>query len=285
MQTALTGLLADLVGILKLEAFFVLALTSPVLIQLGIIYYLGRVILYGAEFALGPRGVVILQLIGSPIHELSHALAVLLTLGRITHIRLFTTINQPGKVKYEPGCFLTGLAVGVAPLLGTALVLWLGVRYLLPNFTLPASPQLALTPDEGWTLGWLFSSLGQYVGDVLAHGYQSLFTLDLTNWRTYAALYLALSIGTSMSLSDEDVAVLIPSLVVLMFLALVPFALIYYTGDPAALLAELQETLAKPLLELSTVLSYAIAFATSIGVVIALAGLGRLLVILLKQRS
>jgi hypothetical protein len=96
-----TGLLADLIGIIRLEILFLLALFSPVLVQLFIIYCLGMVILQGASHTLGNRGVIVLKLIGSPIHELSHALGVLLTLGRITlswpntHIRS-NTVSSGG---------------------------------------------------------------------------------------------------------------------------------------------------------------------------------------------
>ena len=101
--------------------------------------------------------------LGVPVHELSHALACVLTRRRIRDVQLFAPNPQDGSmgsVTYETGPhvigWLSGCVIGLAPLGGGTLALfglaWLATRAVgvdLPTPTLPAA-----VPDASpWLAG------------------------------------------------------------------------------------------------------------------------------------
>ena len=170
------------------------------------------------------RGGWLLQLIrlpGNLVHELSHALAFLVTGYTVKRVvpclwdRSGAGVCQPGR-PWSPIAvpwLATGLAA-LAPLFTGAVALY-AVAHLLD---VPLEAHLSLR-EPGRS--------------VLHSIYGSLLLLDYSSWRTWLFLYLAFTIGAELAPSRTDLALGIPALLAL-GLATTLFLLATYQLDPEA---------------------------------------------------
>ena len=79
--------------------------------------------------------------IGTPVHELSHALMCVVFMNRITEIKLFQIDEESGTLGYVRHSYnprnLYQLAgnyfIGVAPIIMGAVILYFAMRFLLPE--------------------------------------------------------------------------------------------------------------------------------------------------------
>ena len=147
--------------------------------------------------------------IGTLVHELGHAVFCPLFGHRIDEIRLFSlsTRNRSAGYVYHsyndrnPYHLVGNFFISVGPLLlGTALI-YLVLRYLAGfplhiDYALPLADQSAGTLHRMWLFFLSFKSLAISV----------VRNIDLTDYRLYLAAYLVLSIGSSMTLSPQDIS-------------------------------------------------------------------------------
>jgi len=158
--------------------------------------YLHRSMSYGSKTLY-----VILMLPGTIVHELSHALVVLLTGGRITKFSVIPSGDTLGHVEFTaPKIPLIGnAAISIAPLIGCPAILLLVSRYFGVHFDFSPGSFDILSETR-----------------ILIDGTFSLISgLDYLNWKTYVFLYLALTLGAGAAPSKTDIISMIPGLIVI----------------------------------------------------------------------
>ncbi len=253
---------------LRLAALFVTALFLPVMLQL--------LLLFAAAWAF--RGLVgrvssglatLLDLIGVPVHELSHALACLVTFCGVAAIK--PLIDELGYAFVQPRRWniLGRVAASVAPLFGGMLVLWLTARYVVPGLEVASAalPQLDLTSAA--SIHTVLRESMDFVERFLQAVYANLPSLEWGNWRTYVGLYIVFSVGIGIAPSSADLKILLASLPLAAVLLLGLFTLLYLAGDVEARFVALQQGLWPLLLELSKAIACAF-LVTSIGALLFL---------------
>ena len=176
--------------------------------------------------------------IGTPIHELSHAVMCLLFGHRITEMRLFQIDEESGTLgyvnhSYNPRNFYQQLGnyfIGVAPLLGGSAVLFFAMRWLMPATAAEVSDYLVQ-----------FSSLqasGGFSGDtflamfrVMAETVRYLFLGLGSGFTAWIFFLLALCISLHMNLSGADIRGALPALpLVLILFAVFDFGFGFLSG-------------------------------------------------------
>jgi hypothetical protein len=256
------------VGILRLSATFVLALFLPLLLQLALLYFAGWA-LRKLVFFVSRTLAVLLGLVGTPVHEFSHAIANLITLCGVAAITPLIDKTGQASVYAKRSHFLGDMLAGVAPLFGGMLVLWLTGVYIIPGFEVPTISPPQLDMEAAASFGTVLRSAMDYLGQFLQTVFQDLPHLQWENWRTYVGLYVALSIGFSLPPSDVDLKGFARGLPVAVVLVLGLFAWLYFSGDAEVRFLALQQTLVPRLLDFSTAVTYAFLL-TSLGILVFL---------------
>jgi hypothetical protein len=148
--------------------------------------------------------------LGASVHELSHAALCPLFGHRIDELALFKPDKKSGRLGYvkhsynprNPWHVVGNFFIGVAPLLGGALVLY-GLLWL---FFPEAARHTASADGLGVSLasghlGEAANAVLSLARDVIAH----LFMQDnLLSWRLWLFLYLALCVGSHLAPSRSD---------------------------------------------------------------------------------
>jgi hypothetical protein len=247
---------------------FIVALFLPLIVQLFLLYVAGWAFFKTVK-RVSPTLVSWLGLVGSPIHELSHALACLLTLSRVRVVKLLGDWVSPGFVIPKRPNFLTNFTAGLAPLFGVTLVLWLTAVYIIPGFKVPVAMPPQLNLDSAAAAGTVIKASLDYVVQLAKTAFRSLPYLQWDNWRTYLGLFIAFSLALGLAPSPKDLGRLAVGLPIAIGLGLVVLVLLYLSGNLATVLATLQRTLLPQLLSFSTAVTYALLL-TFLGVVIFL---------------
>ena len=156
-------------------------------------------------------------LIGTPIHELSHALMCIVFRHKITEIKLFkldasgtmgsvTHSYNPKNLYQKIGCFF----IGVAPIIGGSLVIHLLMRLILPEEYREISAHI---DDFAHLL-----STGT-VFDVFAHSFSATWNSLLVIFTSFdkgisciAFLILGSCVALHMKLSGADIKCAIPAM-------------------------------------------------------------------------
>lgn len=255
----------SLLTALQLEFVFIAALLLPLLLQLIALYATSRALwtFTGRRFG---RGVwALLALIGVPLHELSHAIAFLLTGAGVQRVVLFAPRGLPeyngatGVVvpARKPSGF-SRLVSSLAPFFGCSLAAWLVLRLLLPGFDVTQNiPTLSLAAVQS-------GGFGQAVGQIFsgyASGLIDAFTgLNWLDWRTWLAIYLGASMGMGAAPSAEDFKLFFPALLGLLVILLPVFALLQTFSDPQTAFTTAQNVSAGGLLPISAAITTATLF-------------------------
>jgi hypothetical protein len=269
----------SLLTVLRIEALFVLALFLPLLVQLVALYLISRA-LWGFTRRFFGRGLwLVLALIGVPVHELSHAIAFVLTGAGVQRVVLFAPRGLPEYggatgvvVPRRSPSTLSRLIASVAPFFGCSLAAWLVLRVLLPGLTL-SQPAAALTLADLETTGLGQTAIGVLSGYL--RGLVGAFTqLVWNDWRTFLALYLAASLGMGAAPSTEDFRLFFPAMLGLLALLLPIFAAIQVFGNAETALTTTRAVLGALIIPVGSALNYAALFAlTALLALMALAPL------------
>lgn len=184
-------------------------LALPLAIAAAAFHFLERTIQRNLVRRFGWRSIMVTGWLGTPIHELSHAALCIVFRHRIHEIALFQPDAREGRLGFVRHGFnprslyqvVGNFFIGIAPLFGGALVL-----YLLAWLFFPA----ALAADG---LGELNRQLGE--GEMFAVA-RSLMTFafgvigklfSTTNaktWQFWLFLYLCLAVGSHLAPSSSD---------------------------------------------------------------------------------
>jgi hypothetical protein len=175
-----------------------------------LINFLSQFTYKSLEKAFGNRGVYLVAWLGTPLHELGHALFCVIFLHKIVEIKFFSPDPVNGTLGYvyhkwnkkNPWHILGNFFIGIGPVILGCAVLF-GLFYLL----IPGSSRVwdtvliqANTLDS--------HSVGSYLavwGDSSLALVRLIFTVaNLAGWRFWVFLYLAICISSNIRLSWSD---------------------------------------------------------------------------------
>jgi hypothetical protein len=165
-----------------------------------------------ASRTLGGAAYLLFGWLGTAVHEIGHALLCLLFGHRITGIQLFDFAPRDGTRGHVSHTFnpanpwqqMGNFFIGIAPILFGTLVIVAAARGLLgaEAFARMAEP----LPQSGFLRSggdWL--ALARHVAGGAGAALAVLLEPQrLLDWRTWVLLYLALAVGSSISLSTSD---------------------------------------------------------------------------------
>ncbi len=199
-----------------------LSFVLQVVFTVGLIFLFGWLISlcnrrFYANFGKFGRAVCyITGIVGTPVHELSHAFFCVLFGHRITEMRLFR-ISDDGTLGYVNHSYdrknlyqQTGnFFIGVAPIVVISALLYGLACWLLPDF-IAAVNALASSADVESMEG-LFAGMG----DVFF-----TFFVSAAQWQWWVFLAVGLLLSLHMTLSGADIRNALTGLVILLFLLL-----------------------------------------------------------------
>ena len=142
--------------------------------------------------------------LGTPIHELSHALMCRVFQHRIEDIALFEPDQESGRLGYVKHSFRKGnwfqelgnLFIGIAPLLGGSIVLAVLLWIFFPDAASDAIESTRADHD-GDAFAKMFAIVGALFGNILT-------IANLGTVRFWTFIYLVLCVGSHMAPSGSD---------------------------------------------------------------------------------
>lgn len=149
--------------------------------------------------------------IGTPIHELSHALMCIPFLHRIDEIKLFIPNSEDGTLGYVSHAYnhrslwaqVGNFFIALGPVIGGSAILFLMIKYMLPTGNEVLS---IITLDNATEQGWhqIWESLKQMV-KMMPSVVATLFAVEnLICWKFWVFLYVGICISAHMCLSLAD---------------------------------------------------------------------------------
>ncbi len=185
------------------------------------------------ERSLGSRGTYFVAWLGTPIHELGHALFCVIFLHRIVAIEFFKPDPLTGTLGYvshkwnrfNPWQVLGNFFIGIGPV-----ILGCAALFAVFYFLIPESPRIwdsisvALKgAGSDHSIGSYFKVLG---GSSLAM-VELIFTAsNVASWRFWVFIYLAICVASNIRLSLSDLKIALSGLGCVIF----PFLLINLIG-------------------------------------------------------
>jgi hypothetical protein len=176
--------------------------------------------------------------LGTAIHELGHAFFALLFLHKITEMKLFSPDTKKGSLGYvshtwnssNPYQTIGNFFIGIGPILMGTCMLYL-ITYLL-FFT--SSTRIALIPITSDSFSG-FASIKNILSST-GQGFMSylIFIFDGPNsswWKIILFLYLTFSIGSSITLSIEDIKGALKGFMIFVLLLVLFNLLTIWAGD------------------------------------------------------
>jgi hypothetical protein len=199
-----------LIGGLKETVLQVLYLLCPFLLVGLILHGLERLVQRCLARHFGWGSILWTGWLGTPVHEMSHAALCLVFGHRIEEMALFKPDRQTGRMGYvnhswnpaNPYAVAGNFFIGIAPLVGGALVLFLFLWIFYPEAArgtvsetrlLNALSAGAFLPAGKAVLSIVTSVLGNVVT-----------TSHLATWQFWLFLYLVLCVGSHLAPSPAD---------------------------------------------------------------------------------
>ncbi len=205
---------------------------TNVVIQL--LYFIGSVYLVG--FLISKLSTVfyrmfasktlcyVLGVIGTPIHEISHAIMCLIFGHKITDMKLFQVDENDNKLGYVVHTFnpknpyhqIGNYFIGVAPILVGTLIICFLMRIMMPDAFIDVSAfvdEIAATSKNGFSFGIIFDAL-RLIVVLFGHITEGLM------WLLFVVITACISMHMSLSGADIKGSVkAIPLIAVVLFVA------------------------------------------------------------------
>lgn len=200
-----------------LSTLLVLGMVAlPIVVCCVILFLLARWQAQRVMETFGWKGILVTGWLGTPVHEISHAIACVCFLHSVQEVSLFKpnpSTGQLGYVKhsYNPknpyAAILGNTFIPMAPFVGGALVILLLTHFLVPEFA---------SPSKGFPSGPDFSSetllnpshyrpLLNKTWGYLNHLKSTVMRRELyERWQFYLYLYLVFCIAMHLAPSGED---------------------------------------------------------------------------------
>lgn len=177
-----------------------------------LIHFISHLTFNSLGKAFGNAGIYIVAWLGTPIHELGHALFCIIFGHKITRIEFFRPDPQTGTLGYvnhqwhknNPWHILGNFFIGIGPVIVGSLAL-LGLFYLLiPHASQAWQPIIAGASEIGSD-----SSIGSYLtilkDSFLAFTRLVFTTSNLSSWQFWVFCYLAICVASNIRLSWSDI--------------------------------------------------------------------------------
>jgi len=211
--------MAALNSMLDFIKLSVLTTLNQLLALLGVFFLFGLVLYVLARFTRNTfvrsagikADVIFTGWLGTPVHELGHALFCIIFRHRIDDIKLYNPNPEDGSLGYVNHSFDPGSAyqrignffISAGPIILGSIVLYAAVYYLLPNKNVILNiinlKSTALTSLDGLPAQFeIFYTAG-------INTLQALFTIsNMQTWTFWLFLYIALCVSSHMELSPSD---------------------------------------------------------------------------------
>ena len=157
----------------------------------------------------GPRILLLTGIVGTPIHELSHALMCLVFGHKISEIKLYQPNSQSGALGYVSHNYnkknlyhqIGNFFIGTAPILVGG-----GVIMLLMSFLTPSSCDAVMSEIRALTVSDISEiNVGEYVSFV-ENSILAIFSSEaLSSCQGWVFIILAIMISTHMEMSGADI--------------------------------------------------------------------------------
>lgn len=208
------------------------AFIMQVIFTIGLIAVFGFIVsllnrLFYANFGYSARAVCYATgFIGTPVHELSHALFCLIFGHKIEEIKLFQ-ISDDGTLGYVNHTYnprnvyhvIGNFFIGVAPIVCISAILYLLSGYLLPDFAIEV---------ENFALGLDIDNLGEALSDIF--GIVGTFFSFVASWQFWVFLLVGLFLAPHMTLSGADIKGALGGTGILLLVLLVADAILWFVS-------------------------------------------------------
>ena len=161
------------------------------------------------QYAMGYTGILITAWIGTPIHELGHAIMCWVFHHKVIEVKLFNPDKESGVLgyvnhSYDPRSIYQKIGnffIGIAPIVGGTLVITLLMAVMLPT---ECHQMVAAIKDFQWPTDISFDSI-MMIKDSIISLFVILFTKEnMKSIVFWIFIYLAISISSHMALSTAD---------------------------------------------------------------------------------
>jgi hypothetical protein len=214
-------------------------LLGPGLVLAALMHALSGFVDRRLNRALGGAAYVLFGWLGTAVHEIGHAVFCLLFGHRITGIKLFDFAPGDGARGHVSHTFdpanpwqqVGNFFIGIAPILFGTLVIVAAARGLLGA---EAFARMAEPLPQGGPLRSAGDGLALARHVVVGAGAALAALLEphrLLDWRTWLFLYLAFTVGSSISLSGADLEGALAGLGTLVLLVLIANLATLWLGD------------------------------------------------------
>ncbi|NCA93120.1 hypothetical protein EOM82_07790 [bacterium] len=187
------------------ESLLQIALSIGVLIAFGLLIWMINKLFYKLTGNAGNAVKYVTGLIGTPVHELSHALMCLVFLHKIKQIKLFQIDTENGVLGYvnhtynkkNPYQCLGNLFIGTAPLVISSGILVAMLYFMLPNTYASLKTFINFILESTFT----FSTLLKFTGSIfdLFFSYEMLTN---TIWWMFLIIGCFIALHQTLSLAD-----------------------------------------------------------------------------------
>ncbi|MGN1372585.1 MAG: metalloprotease family protein [Candidatus Coproplasma sp.] len=141
--------------------------------------------------------------IGTPVHELSHALFCLIFGHKIHEIKLFQINSEDGTLGYVSHSYnrkniyqrIGNFFIGIAPIIVISLLLYLLAYFLLPDFIVQINGSIQITDFKNDIGNALLSILGVITA----------FFSHILSWQWWVFVVVGMFLALHMNLSREDI--------------------------------------------------------------------------------
>ncbi len=166
--------------------------------------------------------------IGTPVHELSHALFCVIFGHKIQEIKLFQINSGDGNLGYVKHSYnrknlyqnIGNFFIGIAPILVISIILYVIAYFLLPGFGAALYDLTGSIEEVG------FVALLENIWAVIV----AFFSL-ITTWQWWVFLLIGLFLALHMTLSKEDIRGAVSGLIFLLIIVLVVDIILRIIGD------------------------------------------------------
>lgn len=177
-----------------------------------LIHFISQLTFKSLERSFGSKGVYFVAWLGTPIHELGHALFCIIFLHRIVEIRFFKPDPLTGTLGYvshtwsktNPWAVLGNFFIGIGPVILGCAVLFATFYFLIPNSSQVWDSIIFEVSEigEGQSIGsyWaVFQSSSLALVKII-------FTFsNLASWQFWVFIYLSVCVASNIRLSLSDI--------------------------------------------------------------------------------
>lgn len=212
---------------------------------LGIFFFFGLILYFFARFtrttfvkSIGEKfDIYVTGWIGTPIHELGHAIFCIPFGHRIVEMKLFSPNSANGSLGYVNHSYkpnnvwhkIGNFFIGFGPILFGSFVIFMLIKYLLPNNEVI----LSIISNQKTDISSVSGFLQQFI-TIYSSGIQILSELfsmaNLKTWQFWVFLYISLCISSHMELSPPDLKGVWSGLVAIIILLIVINSITVFFG-------------------------------------------------------